>query len=128
LGIPLSKALLSRAELAKIKKRALRHGAWFKVLSRIERIQIDLTIKVVDKVRSVFLAKILHPVITKLLDALESPIKRLMRSVGISLAYKICAIGKKLGCKSAENWIENQGFVQFLTITYINTPKLYRTT
>lgn len=128
LSTPLSEVPLNRVELTNIKKRALRHGVWFKVLSRIERIQIDLTIKIVDKVRSTFLAKILRPIITKLLNAIESPVKRLIRVVGISLAQKISTVGKKLGCKSAKKWAKDQGFLQFLTVIYMNTPKLYRTT
>lgn len=118
---------LCRTELAKIKKRALRHGIWFKVLSRIERIQMDLTVKVVDKVKSILLAKVLRSIIARLFDAMESQVKRLMREVGTNLAHKISEIGKKLGCKSAENWANDQGFIKFLTITYMNTPRLYKT-
>lgn len=118
--------LLCRSELAHIRKKAIRHGVWFKVLSRIERIQIDLTIKVVDKVKSVILARILHPIITKLLNAMETHVRRLMKNIGVALAHKISTFGKKLGCKSAESWAKDQGFIQFLTITYMNTPRFYR--
>lgn len=117
---------LCRTELAKIKKKALRHGIWFKILSRIERIQMDLTVKVVDKVKSILLAKVLRSIIVRLFDAMESQVKRLMRDVGTNLAHKIGEIGKKLGCKSAENWANDQGFIKFLTITYMNTPRLYK--
>lgn len=117
---------LCRTELAKIKKKALRHGIWFKILSRTERIQMDLTVKVVDKVKSILLAKVLRSIIVRLFDAMESQVKRLMREVGTNLAHKISEIGKKLGCKSAENWANDQKFIKFLTITYMNTPRLYK--
>jgi hypothetical protein len=121
-----SKLPIHRDELAKIKQKALRHRIWFKVLSKIERIQIDLTIRLVERVKSSYLAKVLFAVVKKLFDALESPVKRLMREVGAKLAYKISQVGKRLGHKSAEKWAEDQGFIQFLTVTYMNAPVLYK--
>ena len=118
---------LCRSELLNVKRRALRRGIWFRVLSRVERVQIDLTIRIVDRVRSSFLARVLRPILGKLLDALESPVKRLMKTVGKTLARKISEIGEKLGCKPAGEWAKDSGFIQFLTIMYMNTPRLYRT-
>ena len=113
-------------ELAKIRKRAFRRGFWFKVLSRTERILMSLTIKVVDKVKSILLAKILRPIIIKLVNAMESQVTRLMRVIGKHLAHKLSEIGKKLGCKTAENWALDQGIIQFLAVMYTNTPRLYK--
>ena len=44
----LSLPSLSRAVLVKLKLRALRSEAWFKVLRSAERAFVDATIKVVD--------------------------------------------------------------------------------
>ena len=87
---------------------------------------MSLTIKVVDTVKSILLAKILRPIIMKLVNAMESRVTRLMRVIGKHLAHKMSEIGKKLGCKSAENWAEDQGIARFLTVMYTNTPKLYK--
>lgn len=122
----LGKQLLCRTELEKIKKRALRRGIWFKVLSKIERIQVDLTIKVVKVVKSIILSKVLHSIVKKLLNAMESRVTRLMKEVGRTLVRKISEIGVKLGCKSAKSWINDEGFIKFSTIMYMNTPKLYK--
>lgn len=119
-------AQIRREELLKIRKRAFRHRFWFKILSRNERILVDLTIKVVDKVKSVLLAKTLRSIVLKLFNAMESQVNRLIRVIGIDLVRKMSEIGKKLGCKSAECWAADRGFIQFLTITYMNTPGLYR--
>ena len=124
--VALGKQLLCRTELEKIKKRALRRGIWFKVLSKIERIQVDLTIKVVKVVKSIILSKVLHSIVKKLLNAMESRVARLMKEVGKTLARKISEIGVKLGCKSAKSWINDEGFIKFSTIMYMNTPKLYK--
>jgi hypothetical protein len=123
--LPFSK-LLRKEELAKIRRKALQRKIWYKILSKIERVQLDLTIRVVDRVRSAYLAKVLYGVVKKLLEALESPVKRLMREVGVKLACKISEVGRRLGCKSAWKWALDLGFIQFLTVVYMNTPGLYR--
>ena len=48
---------LSRKQLVQMKIKAIRAGVWFKALPRIDRVLIDLTIKVADNIRSISLAK-----------------------------------------------------------------------
>lgn len=127
LSFPPGYSLLCRTKLTKIKRRALRHRIWFRVLSRTERAEIDLTMKVVEKVKSAFLASVLHPIIKKLLEALESPVSRLMRTVGKDIARRMSEIGRRLGCKSAGRWARDLGFIRFLVIGYLNTSRPCRT-
>jgi hypothetical protein len=126
MSLPFGKWLPSREELTRIKQKALQRKIWYKVLSKIERIQIDLTIRVVDKVKSTYLAKVLHVVVKKLFAALESPVKRFMMGAGVKLARIISEIGKKLGCKSAGKWASDLGFIQFITIIWMNTHQFYK--
>lgn len=109
-----------------LKVKALRRRVWFKVLNRMERGLVDSVIKVVDRVRSALLAKVLGSIVKKLSTALESKVKRLMREVGQPLAEKVSLIAKSWGHKSAFKWVKDKGFVLYLTITAINTPSLYR--
>ena len=117
---------LTKDELTKIKVRAIRRGVWFRVLSRVERASIDLTIKIVKKVRSLLLARVLASIVKKLLDAMESKVARLMRKVGWSLAQKLSRIAQKWGNKSAAQWTTDQGFTQYLTIMHMNTPAMFK--
>jgi hypothetical protein len=48
-----------KEELAKLKAIAVRRGLWFKVLSAAERAIVDLTLKVVKRVRSSVLKEVL---------------------------------------------------------------------
>jgi len=48
---------ISKAHLITLKLRALRAGVWSKALSKIDRVLVDLTIRVVGSVRSSTLAK-----------------------------------------------------------------------
>ena len=122
----LTRVPLTRVELNKIKVRAIRRGLWFKVLSRVERATIDLALKVVRRVRSVVLAKVLVTIIEKLLDAMENNVGRMMKEVGRGLAKKISEIAKDWGNKSAVHWATDFGFTRYLTIMCINTPSMFK--
>ena len=58
--------LLSVAKLAKVKQVALRRRVWFRVLSRVERGVLDLTVRYVNEVKSALLAKVLTAIVEKL--------------------------------------------------------------
>ena len=117
---------LERNELTKLRVRALRRGVWFRVLTRSERALIELTTRVVDRVRGFLLAKVLSSVVKKLLDAMEGDVSRLMKTVGHLLAQRLSRIAQGWGNKSAVGWAEDSGFVQYLAVTHLNTPAMFR--
>jgi len=117
---------LGKNELAKMRAKAMRRGVWFRVLTRAERAQMELTMKIVKRIRSFLLAKVVASIMKKLLDAMESRVARLMREVGQNLARKLSETAQNWGNKSARQWIADPGFVQYLTINYINTPASFR--
>ena len=86
---------------------------------------MDLVITVVEKIHSFFLARILSPIIKRLLDAMGSAhvlgeVAYLMKTKGRSLAQKLSWIAQGWGNKSATRWSEDSGFVQYLTIMCLN--------
>lgn len=107
---------ISSGKLSEIKKIALRKGAWFRVLSRIERSIIDLTVRYVDTIRSTKLAKIVTAIIEKLQTATENALDRLVRTIGLPQARKISAIGVRLGNSSAASWAEDLAFARYLAM------------
>jgi 5-carboxymethyl-2-hydroxymuconate isomerase len=111
---------LTRAVLVKFKARALRRGIWYKAITRVERACLDLTIKVVNKVRSDRLKRTLSSILRKLTEAIESQVWRLMRNVGCNLALKLSQIAQNWGNESAAKWSRDLGFIRYLTITYGN--------
>ena len=48
---------LSKAQLVKLKLKAMRSGVWYRALPRIDRVLVDLTIKVAETIRSPHLAR-----------------------------------------------------------------------
>ena len=117
---------LGKNELAKIKAKAMRRGIWFRVLTRAERGQMELTMKIVKKVRSLLLARVLASIVKKLLDAMESKVVRLIREVGQALARKLSRIAQNWGNKLAQQWVADPGFARYLTLNYMNTPASFR--
>ena len=119
---------IDKAQLVKLKLKAMRAGVWFKALRRIDRVLIDLTIKVVRyTVRSVALVKSIRAVMGKLEGLLESGLSRVIREVGFPLAQKVSSLAQKWGNTSANEWSSDSSFVNFLAVMHINEPKTFRT-
>ena len=120
-------ASLGKNELAGIRARAMRRGVWFRVLTRAERAQMELTTRVVKRIRSFFLARVVTSIVEKLLDAMESRVSRLMREVGPVLARKLSRTAQEWGNESAVRWTADPGFGRYLTVMYINTSSMFKT-
>ena len=108
------------------RRIALRRRIWFKTLSRIERAQVDLTIQVVPKVQSKVLKNILTNILHKISRIVESQGSCLEKNVGRLMAKKLSLIATSWGHRSAANWPQDEGFVQFLTINHMHMSKTLR--
>ena len=111
---------LNREQLTKLKLKAMRAGVWFKVLPRIDRVLVDLTIKVTENIRSSYLANSIFAVVGKLEGLLESSVLKSLRLIGRPLAEKISVIAEKLGNASAKNWATDSSFAFFLAVMHTN--------
>jgi len=98
----------------------MRAGVWFKALPRIDRVLVDLTIKVADDIRSSILAKSIITVVSKLEGLLESKFVRLARTIGRSLAEKNSLIAQKWGNSSAKSWSTDTSFSIYLVVMNAN--------
>jgi hypothetical protein len=115
-----SSSFLNRTQLIKLKFKAMRAGVWFKALPRIDRVLVDLTIKVAENIRSAHLAKSIFAVVGKLEGLLESSILKSLRLIGGPLAEKISLIAQKLGNASAKIWATDLSFAFFLAVMHTN--------
>ena len=113
--------------LAKLKTIAMRRGLWFKVLSAVERAVVDLTLKVVERVRSSVLKEALKSIASKVVEALKSrSFKERAMAIGRVLAERLVRIAERLGNKRAREWAEDPGFVMYLGVSWLNTPSMFR--
>jgi hypothetical protein len=111
----------SREYLVKTIKRAKRKGCYYSVLKQFERRLLDLTVRVVERVRSFVLAKLISQIVSKLLEAMESRVYRLMRTEGRSLAEQLSKIAQSWGNRSAKSWVNDRGFMQYLTVSSLGS-------
>ncbi len=113
-----------RRSLFSLKQKALRSGAWFRSLRRIDRALVDLTLIVADRVRNPKLAKTLSAVMIRLENALRGPVSCAMAEVGFPLARHISNIGARLGHTSARQWATDYSFARFLAVMHLNDSYL----
>jgi hypothetical protein len=113
--------MFSRSELVSIKLKALRRKVWFKVLDRVERALIDLTIRVVDVVRSDRLAKVLSNPVRKLREAMKGLMER-AREVGRPLAEKLSRVARAWGNLESEGWAKDEFYIVYLGLSVLNRP------
>jgi len=118
--------IISVRRLVEARRRALRRGTWFRALDRAERAIIGLTIRCVDRIRSPMLAKIVTATLIKLKLVTESRVKTIVRTVGRSLARRVSRIAQDWGNRSARQWTEDRGFIQYLSVMCVNTPEMFR--
>src|SRR3990170_5421403 len=112
--------VIGRAQLIKLKLKAMRTGAWFRSLRKIDRALIDLAIMVThNNIRSYTLAKNITSVMEKLERISESSLRRIVREVGFPLAQKASSFAQKWGNESASEWRFDLSFANFLAILSI---------
>ena len=119
-------SFLNKAHLIKLRLKAMRAGVWFRALPRIDRVLVDLTIKVTNNVRSITLAKNILVVVRKLERSLESSLLRAFREVGLPLAQELSLVAQTWGNLSAESWSSDSSFAFFLAVLHINNPKTFK--
>ncbi len=109
-----------KVQLLKLRLKAIRSGVWFKALPRIDRVLVDLTIKVAANIRSSKLTKSISTVISKLEGLLEGKFLKLARTIGYFLAEKIGVIAQQWGNTFAKGWATDRSFAIYLAVMHAN--------
>jgi len=117
-----SDCMFPREFLLGYKRKALRRGVWFLALDRVERGILSLTVRVVERVKSVVLGLTLVKIIKKLRDALKSGFVRRMEEFGLRRAREVAGQAVEWGSKVAKVWASDLGFVRYLTLVDVNCP------
>jgi hypothetical protein len=112
---------VEKAHLVKLRLKAMRSGVWFRALNRIDRVLVDLTIKVVHtSIHSYSLINRLLSVTTKLEALLENKLSRATREIGFPLACKLSIIAQNWGNKLAQVWSKDLEFAKYLAVMNLN--------
>ncbi len=107
--------MLSIAHLREVRKLAIRKHVWYKVLDGLERGIINLTIKLVNHVKSPRLADTIAKIMLNLELALRSEYSRHLESYGYHKMRIIIDISIKLGYQEASSWA-SEAFARLLTL------------
>jgi len=118
--------LINKKQLAKLRLKAIRAGLWFRALPRIDRVLVDLTIRVTNSVRSATLARNILAVTRKLKGLLESSLLRAFRGVAYQLAQELSLVAQNWGNSSARLWASDSSFMKFLAVMHVNRPKGFK--
>jgi hypothetical protein len=102
--------------LSKVKKIALRRGVWYKILNRLERGIVDLTITYLNKIKSSTLAHILLAITEKLQATTQSVFNRTIQTLGFTLSRRISSLAVGWNNVLARNWASDITFATFLVM------------
>ena len=116
---------LNKSLLIKIKHKALRLKIWYR-LNNIERAIIDLTIKCVDKIKSIKLKKIILKILNKIKEAIENDFLNKIYENGLKEIVKIIKIAYSWGNRNSLKWIKDKSFIFYLGIKNIYIPNIWR--
>jgi hypothetical protein len=116
---------LKKTELLKLKLKAMRSGVWFRALPRIDRVLVDLTIKVAGTIRSFTLAEKILTVVRKLECILENKLQRAAREVGLPVARKLSLFAQEWGNVAAKNWVSDECFAKYWAAMSLNDHKFF---
>ena len=111
--------------LLKIKRKALRLKIWYK-LNNIERAIIDLTIKCVNKIKSIKLKNVILKILNKIKEAIENDFLNKIYENGLKEIIKIIKIAYSWGNKNSLEWIKDKNFIFYLGIKNIYTPNIWK--
>jgi hypothetical protein len=116
---------LTKIFLIDIRNRSVNRKTWFRTLSYFERSLMNLTIRVVDEVRSHRLAGVLNAIVSRLEDALESSFLRKACQNGQVLAEKHMRIACSWGNKAALTWARDRGYILYLGVSSMNAIRMF---
>jgi len=108
--------------LAKIRKKALRNGCWWSALESSDRAFLDLTIKLVSRVRNENLYQILIRITKKLQDPQKRTYLRFIEFHGLVKAKRLSKQAFSWGSRVASGWGNDLLFAKYLIVTEINSP------
>ena len=107
------------------RSMALRKRIWYRVLDRVERGIVDLTIRFVDSVKSRILAGQLDNILAKLMDAAKSAFTRYVEGYGVAKMREVVCTAIGLGSEAAVGWL-SPGFAMWFALNDMHNPVGWR--
>ena len=113
--------VFDRGFLLDVRRRAIRRGVWFSCMDESDRGVFYLVTRVVERVESVILGKVLLKILRKLRDAMKSEFTRHWESFGVEAVRRVAEQARGFGSRCAGSWV-SLGFARYLTLMDLNKP------
>jgi hypothetical protein len=113
--------MLFTKHLRAVRGLSLRKRVWYKVLNSLERGIINLTIKLVKRIKSLQLADLIAEIIQKLERVLKSCYITHLEAYGYRTMRTVIDAAVRLGCQEALSWA-SESFALFLTLNNLYNP------
>ena len=112
---------VSKKQLREARGTALRRRVWYKALDNVERGIVNLTISIVESVKSPGLRGEIYKILFKLRRALRSAFSTHMEEYGARKLVDIIRVALSFGNEEARNWGTDQ-FARLLAVNNYNNP------
>jgi hypothetical protein len=99
----------------------MRKHVWYRVLDKVEREIVNLTISIIDEVRSFTLSQTLHGILDKVRDASKTAFMRTVESYGVCRAVKSIEQARRFGY-IVKGWLDDEAFPRLLALNHMYNP------
>ena len=114
--------MISSELLRDVRCNALRKRVWYKTLDRIERDIVNLTISVVERVKSCTLLSELNKILEKLREAMKSPFIRHCENYGCKKLVEVVEMALSFGSTVADEWLGDESMIRLLALNNMYNP------
>jgi hypothetical protein len=108
--------MLDRAGPLKLRLMAQRVGPWLRALDGIDRVMVDLAIRVADRACSPVLARVLFSVVNRLKQTSENNLSWTPKEAGFTLTRRLSSLAQRWGSIHARKWAFDISLARFLAI------------
>jgi hypothetical protein len=108
--------------LVAVRRRAMRSRSWWRALDGLERGIYDLTIRLLDDVRSVSLQVQIVRILSKLRKSFRSGFVRHLEDHGVERLRQVCRSAEVIGCNFINSLRRDQDFLKYLVFLDYNQP------
>jgi hypothetical protein len=109
-----------------IRRNAVRKRTWFQALDKLERGIVNLTIKIVDSLKSQLLTAQIVTILVKLRDAAKCAFTKHVESYGYQKLRETVETAVSLGNNAAQCWIRELGFAEWFASNDYNNSVGWR--
>jgi hypothetical protein len=113
--------VLSKELLREVRGIALRKRVWYKALDEIERGIVNLTISIVERVKSRLLMQEISKILDKLREAFKSAFTRHVEDYGFKKLMDVINVAVSFGNQEALKW-GSKSFARLLAVNNYNNP------